>query len=403
MRGHVPTLMVSSTFYDLKEVRQQLARFVRDDLGYEPLISENPAFPIDPDADAIENCRRRVEQNADVLVLVVGARYGFVEPDSGKSVTNLEYLAARAKGIPVYAFIEKSVLTLFEAWRRAGPEVRAALGGTVDDRRLFEFIDGVRTADSVWMVGFETAGEIVASLRAQLAYQMHAGLELQRTLRRHPERELLQGLTGKAFRIALERPRAWEYRLFGQVLADEVAARADLRREYDLKLTFGAEEYLSDANFGGWGQARLREVMRLSEQAGRIVNGPLQEALGPPGVAGNASDLVFLARRLGRVYQDSIEWALRVRRTHPEESDHQAVLDALALCSGELVIKLAAWPTTILASIEDAVAESARAEPDAEQRVVQVTLTLEGGGMTEFNQVLRAVYAARGVPVGPDD
>ena len=97
--------MVSSTFYDLRQIRADLADFIGDDLGYHALLSEHPSFPTDPDADTIENCRRRVERNADILVLVIGGRHGHVPKESSRSVTNVEYLYARVKGIPVYVFI----------------------------------------------------------------------------------------------------------------------------------------------------------------------------------------------------------------------------------------------------------------------------------------------------------
>ena len=93
-----PRIMISSTFYDLKQVRAGLVNFLVDDLGFEPLVSEASSFPVEPDLDTIENCKRRVEQDADLLVLIVGGRYGFVDAASTKSITNLEYLAARAKG-----------------------------------------------------------------------------------------------------------------------------------------------------------------------------------------------------------------------------------------------------------------------------------------------------------------
>src|SRR4051812_38185729 len=70
-----PTIMVSSTFYDLKQYREDIRRFIEDDLGYRPLLSEHPSFPINPDLSAIENCRERVQRDADVLVLVIGKRY----------------------------------------------------------------------------------------------------------------------------------------------------------------------------------------------------------------------------------------------------------------------------------------------------------------------------------------
>src|SRR5690349_3760353 len=125
-----PQVMISSTFFDLKQVRADLARFLSAEMGCTPLASEWPSFPIDPDADTIENCRRRVEQQADILVLVLGGRYGSVDSRSAKSVTNLEYLAARAKGIPIYAFVDRRVLTLLPVWR---DNKNIDFSGAVDD------------------------------------------------------------------------------------------------------------------------------------------------------------------------------------------------------------------------------------------------------------------------------
>jgi hypothetical protein len=101
-----PEVMVSSTFYDLAQVRADLLDFLQNEVGYRPLLSEHASFPIDPDADTVENCKRRVERDADIFVLIIGGRYGYVDEATDKSVTNLEYLAARAKGIPIYAFVQ---------------------------------------------------------------------------------------------------------------------------------------------------------------------------------------------------------------------------------------------------------------------------------------------------------
>lgn len=112
-----PTIMISSTFYDLRQIRADLARFITDDLGYIPLLSELPSFPVDPDLDTIENCRVRVEKNANILVLVIGGRYGSIDNRTDKSITNLEFLTARRKGIPIYAFVEKGILAVLPVWK----------------------------------------------------------------------------------------------------------------------------------------------------------------------------------------------------------------------------------------------------------------------------------------------
>jgi Domain of unknown function (DUF4062) len=78
--------------------------------GFQPMLSEFPSsFPVDPDATAIENCIANVRNHADLFVLIVGKRFG--TPDAtGRSVTNLEYLTARAEGVPVFVFISSEVI-----------------------------------------------------------------------------------------------------------------------------------------------------------------------------------------------------------------------------------------------------------------------------------------------------
>jgi hypothetical protein len=113
-----PYVMVSSTFYDLRQVRANLSKFISDELGYIPLLSELPSFPINPDLSTIENCRARVENNADIFVLIIGGRYGSIDDETNKSITNLEFLAARQKGIPINAFIERGILSVIPVWKK---------------------------------------------------------------------------------------------------------------------------------------------------------------------------------------------------------------------------------------------------------------------------------------------
>jgi Domain of unknown function (DUF4062) len=74
-----PAVMISSTFYDLAQVRADLLDFLQNEVGYRPLLSEHKSFPVDPDADTVENCKRRVERDADIFVLIIGGRYGYVD------------------------------------------------------------------------------------------------------------------------------------------------------------------------------------------------------------------------------------------------------------------------------------------------------------------------------------
>ena len=376
-----PAVMVSSTFYDLSQVREDLREFLQDEVGYRPLLSEHPSFPIDPDADTIENCRRRVEQDADVLVLIVGGRYGYVDQASDKSVTNLEYLAARAKGIPIYVFADRGVLAVLPVWKN-NPE--ADFSGTVDSPRLFEFLDQVRSTDRVWTQSFGRAQDIVGALRVQFAHLTSEGLQWGRRLRGTPPREL-RDLHGEALRLALEKPDAWEYLLFGRVLCDEIEASEDLLREYRLGILLGTGEQASggDLEMLRWLGRQFAELRRTYAAADTLINVALQEALGRPGEPGDVAALVFVARQFGAAYRHAVDWSQRVRRAHTSER-FEVLTDLLSKLSQSLVEQVGGFGPNLLHQVNEALANPpGPGEPPPE---IRITLTFELSGFARFRE-----------------
>jgi hypothetical protein len=390
MLSKVPSVMVSSTFYDLRQIRCDLTGFIADELGYAPLLSELNSFPVDPDASTSENCRRRVEEDADVLILVVGGRYGSVDSDTAKSISNLEYLAARSKGIPIYGFIEKKVLALVPVWRQ---NKGADFAGIVDDTRVFDFIDQIRSVDRVWCHEFETASEIIDTLRVQFAYLMGEGLSWRMQLReRSRETKVLERLRGEALRIALERPKAWEYRLFGRVLADEVELCFDLKRDYELGVVLGLGEHLPVQGFHAWVTTRLSEVDRISAAMSKLTNEALRDAFGPAGTPGDLESIVFVARHIAETYRQALEWAQRVRRAAADQTLSRVVAE-LAGFADDIISQLEAFGPRILAGIDEALAQPA----GAQARVVEVTLEPRIPNLERFKQALETTLHELGL------
>ena len=105
MENRSPSVFVSSTMYDLSVLRAQLRRFI-EGLGWIAVMAEHGSFAIDANQTTVDNSLRNVRENADIFVMIVGARNGSVDPDSGRSVTNLEFLEARARGVPAYVFVD---------------------------------------------------------------------------------------------------------------------------------------------------------------------------------------------------------------------------------------------------------------------------------------------------------
>ena len=63
--GRAPELFVSSTCYDLSQVRADLRDFA-ESIGFEPVLSELENFPVDPGTGTLDNCLNAVKTRADV-------------------------------------------------------------------------------------------------------------------------------------------------------------------------------------------------------------------------------------------------------------------------------------------------------------------------------------------------
>jgi hypothetical protein len=360
-----PKVFVSSTFFDLRQVRDDLRSFI-EELGYEPLLSEHPSFPIDPSLTTIENCRRRVEQDADLFILIVGARYGSRDPDSSRSVTNIEYLAARAKGVPVYAFIEKRLEPLLSLWK-AQPTVD--LSTEIDTPDLLRFIDNIRGDDKVWTSSFERASEILECLRAQFAFLMWEGLQWRRKLDERPLNSYLRKLTGLSLRLALERPSGWEYLLLAQVVRDEVEASRHLREEHEESLALELGEDVDDPIH--WPARRLDELRRLIGTLSPIMNTIAPRGVGAPGQTGNPDEIAFAGRAIGCVYASALRWSRRVRSANLPE-DLEGVRRILARFTDEVLQEIEEYGERLHSLVTKALASP----PDSEARTFAATLTL---------------------------
>lgn len=364
MTAQTPTVMISSTFFDLRQVRNDLREFIATTMGFNALLSEHDSFPVDPGVDTIENCRRRVETDADILVLIIGGRYGHVDSASAKSVTNLEYLAARAKGIPVFAFVERNVLAVTPLWQ-ANPN--ADFSASVDDPRVFAFVHEVRSVHKVWTQEFGTAQEIASALRGRFANLTHEGLKWSNRVRAVGQGDYLNQLSGRALALALEKPPSWEHRLLFQLVCDGIGRHRAAREDHRLKLAIGSRTRLLTETFAPWASERLSELVGLSDALQTLFGNPLTEALGPPGQPGDPAKILYVAQRIVTVYVEALAWAQRVRSISAEDHWMPAAEELAAYVDG-IVDGLESWATNSQATVES--------NTNREGQIVRLTLTI---------------------------
>lgn len=141
-----PRIFVSSTYYDLKYVRERLERFISS-YCFEPILFESDEVFFNPNLKLDESCYKEVE-TCHMMLLIVGGRYGTLATEQKNtyeeqyiSITNKEYETARKKGVPVMVFVEQNVYAEYKTYiankKKLPSDFKFAF---VDDVRVFEFI-----------------------------------------------------------------------------------------------------------------------------------------------------------------------------------------------------------------------------------------------------------------------
>ncbi|MCH5715360.1 DUF4062 domain-containing protein [Niabella hibiscisoli] len=210
-------IFVSSTCYDLAQIRADISEFITNS-GHNPILSESENFPISPELSTVENCIKIVKDHADILVLIIGSRYGSVI-GNGKSITNNEFLVAKQKGIPIFCFIEKSVLIALNFWKN---NKDGNFNGIVDNVQVFEFIDEIRNNSKIWNFTFERAQEIISTLKIQLSYLFKESLKIRQIYDDEIPDFFKLNVSERALKILIQKNPGYEYAFFAQVFVDEM-------------------------------------------------------------------------------------------------------------------------------------------------------------------------------------
>ncbi len=142
----IPRVFVASTCYDLKYIRDNLRYFIQT-IGYEPVLSEDGTVFYDPSKHTHTACLTEVP-NCQLLVLVIGGRFGGSFKETDTSITNMEYEEAVRFKIPVFALVEQAVYAEHHVFTKnktnSELDARRIIYPAVDDTRIFNFVDEVR-------------------------------------------------------------------------------------------------------------------------------------------------------------------------------------------------------------------------------------------------------------------
>ena len=176
-----PRVFVSSTFYDLRQVREDLDQFISG-LGYEAVLHETGGIPYGKDSPPEGYLNREIEM-CDILICVIGGRYGTESQEQpGSSITQQELNAAIENQVQVFIFVEQAVHSEYKTYS-INKETDGIKYQFVDDPRIYEFIESVyKLPRNNPITPFQTATDIIGFLRNQWAGLFQRFLKDQKRL-----------------------------------------------------------------------------------------------------------------------------------------------------------------------------------------------------------------------------
>lgn len=312
---HKPVVFVSSTCYDLKQVREDLKSFFEQNYGFQAMLSEFDSFPIDPCKGTFENCLNNVDKSADVFVLIVGSRYGYIT-DKGKSITNLEYLHARAKGIPTFVFVDKQIYNNMMVWRS---NKDADFSLLVDNSKIFEFVSEIYEKSEQWVYTYESVRDITSTLKQQFCLLFSDGLLLKKIVGDSYNEIMNADIPPNAIRVYVEKPYAWEYKFLAYVLKGEFDNLQKHRWDFKFGMFSANSVHLSRKELFNNLSEKIEEISGLVDLLGVLINSVIPEAIGEPGVPSNLDMMVYASKQCAEVYRRLTEWGLYFKALHTDE------------------------------------------------------------------------------------
>lgn len=173
-----PRIFISSTFYDLKYIREDLANFVRS-YGYEPILFEDGDIGYTPGKTLDSSCYESM-RNSDMVILIIGGEYGSSASGEKKdefkeymSVTRNEFRTAVEVGIPIFVMIDKKVMAEYGVYEANYDDIekknRSMAFPTTKNINVFRFIKEIKGIVILPIQEFERSADIKEFVSKQWA------------------------------------------------------------------------------------------------------------------------------------------------------------------------------------------------------------------------------------------
>lgn len=362
-----PKIFVSSTCYDLSQVRADLHDFILS-LGFQPSLSEYNTFPIDPSSDTLKNCIDNVS-SSDIFILIIGTRYGYVT-DNGKSITNTEYLYAKQIGIPVYIFIHKPLITVFPIWKK---NRSVDFTDVVESPMVFEFVELLRENNKNWCFEFEKAQDIISTLKIQLSHLFKYALELRKKYKLTEHSDFHKLLSAKALNLILLKEEGYEVLYFSEILKDELIKHESLKLDIEYEIILNCPKSIAGIlELLSWLTINCESAIYLIDSLNNLFKIAFNKYWGEPGIPADLKGLYYVASSVANIFKELINWSIEIKSTSVDD-DFILIRNTLSNFVQLSIDKIWSYPDLIKSSYERGQAELANGDTSE----VQIGLVLE--------------------------
>lgn len=188
-----PRIFISSTFYDLRQVRADLERFVKEQ-GYDPVLNEQGNIPYGKDDKLEDYCYKEIA-NVDILISIIGGRYGSESKVDRNSISQMELKTAFELNKQVYIFIEKGVYAEYHFYlkNKETENIKFNYADNIKIHEFIEFVEGLPNNNTIQ--GFETSSDITQFLKLQWAGLFQRFLQEQTRIK---ELNVIKGIENTA-------------------------------------------------------------------------------------------------------------------------------------------------------------------------------------------------------------
>ncbi|WP_264564695.1 DUF4062 domain-containing protein [Flavobacterium sp. N3904] len=153
-------IFLSSTCYDLVDIRAELERFLKEK-GHELLLSDRATFPVEIGIHRHDVCINNV-QNCDLFILIVDGRFGApYYKDENLSITWAEFNEALRTERKIIPFVRKDVFNERQSYRHNLKKGNSFEPFFADTIRVFDLMGEIqRHEGGFWIEQFENSVEI---------------------------------------------------------------------------------------------------------------------------------------------------------------------------------------------------------------------------------------------------